>query len=776
MRLIASIGFLLLIEICAGTSTLVFAQSSTTTEKDDQEQIVSAIKLPLFGGVQHKRRPHHKRKLIAPSEILSTTGAEGSGSGNGFLSDLPFLFGGKADSAERQGVSFNQLISNNLKSTEEKNSELKEVQNADLLALFSPFNWFKRKDLEAGGEQNSQARTNGYAPHVPIKAGTGERERNKGGTEEGEGNKGGKNSGREAGSGQGEKGEKGGTGGNGNRWKGSRNRNLRNRLITPGNPEAPGTTPYFGSMPGFPPPTNTNNPTDQATTSGANNGNKENSGAPVVTSFSFNDLHNQQLRNSPLTARNEAMTRVAPVDFMQTPRTHQDWGAVGGMTPGGLSMTEPPSHNNLKSPVPNQFVEPAQIKDFVTAYGDTSPAGFHTEPGPPNRPFWFTQPNVAGPIDNPQSWTGLSMRGLPKNDFYEGMGATIGSMITSETNSMVNYDSTQAKTQAETQQFGDATNAASQSNLQSGMNSAVKSLINIANENTSGPYGRAIQMVQAMWKTTFLPFAILLVLPGALLTQVKGLVKSGVINDSNDEDGANPFMGILRAMIAVFLIPATQLIVSYAIDIGNSMTEVVTQQVQLQDVTEWAAAQTSRPRGATPEEQAHIDATQSGRDAFKRASFGFINSLFTNALVILLAYQTVMICYLFLLGPIAAAFFAWPSTNNTLFKNVFTNWINGLVNLVLWRFWWSLIILCMCIRIQWLKDLHEYNPHSTWEGVVYSAFVVMLTYVPFMPFEFKPGAMVTSLLAKASAGGSNGSATTSGDPNAAGQQPPAPQT
>jgi hypothetical protein len=90
----------------------------------------------------------------------------------------------------------------------------------------------------------------------------------------------------------------------------------------------------------------------------------------------------------------------------------------------------------------------------------------------------------------------------------------------------------------------------------------------------------------------------------------------------------------------------------------------------------------------------------------------------------------------------------------------------------MWRFWWSLIILCMCVRIQWLRDIGQYNPNSPWEGVVYTAFVCMLTYVPFMPFEFKPGSLVTNLLNAAGKGGSSsgGSAGVT-DPNSSASQP-----
>lgn len=483
---------------------------------------------------------------------------------------------------------------------------------------------------------------------------------------------------------------------------------------------------------------------------------------PLVTSPSFADFHARQLLTAPMTARHESMVQPVPVILPEAPLTHQDWGQIGGMTQGGLQMTEPPSPNNFKGQAPNQFVKPTEVKAAVTAYGDTTPAGFHTEPGPPNRPFWFTQPAVNSMADTHLNV--MQQFPQPLNDFNLGVYATAASMTSAEGGAVVDYNVSQAKTQAQTQHFGDAANNASNANLQSGMHSVVQSLVNVANENSGGTYARALRMIQAMWKTTFIPLAILLVLPGALITQLKGLVKFGIINDANDEDSASPFVGILRAFIAIFLIPATQLIVSYSIDIGNSMTDVVAQQVQLQDVATWADHQTSREQASNPADQAKLDAQQSGRSAFKRATFGFINSLFTNALVILLAYQTVMVCYLYLLGPIAAALFAWPTTTNALFKNIFSNWINGLISLSLWRFWWSLIILCMCIRIQWLKDLGEYNPNSPWEGVVYTAFVVMLTYIPFMAFEFKPGSMVSSLLDKAGqAGGAAGGANTAGN-------------
>ena len=119
--------------------------------------------------------------------------------------------------------------------------------------------------------------------------------------------------------------------------------------------------------------------------------------------------------------------------------------------------------------------------------------------------------------------------------------------------------------------------------------------------------------------------------------------------------------------------------------------------------------------------------------------------------MVLTVYQMVMICYLYLLGPIAAAMFAWPAGVGKLFRPVFSSWLNGLTDLVLWRFWWCIILLCMATRIQWLKDIGSYNPSSEWEPLVYTAFMVMLTYVPFAALDFKPGDMVDSLLEKAAA-------------------------
>ncbi|HNB25187.1 MAG TPA: hypothetical protein PKZ32_22390, partial [Candidatus Melainabacteria bacterium] len=65
----------------------------------------------------------------------------------------------------------------------------------------------------------------------------------------------------------------------------------------------------------------------------------------------------------------------------------------------------------------------------------------------------------------------------------------------------------------------------------------------------------------------FVPMALLLILPGAVLTQVRAIMAQ-----SNPIIGnASPLEGIQRGMIAVCLVPASCLVTNFAIDLGNSL-------------------------------------------------------------------------------------------------------------------------------------------------------------------------------------------------------------
>src|SRR4029077_19737107 len=86
------------------------------------------------------------------------------------------------------------------------------------------------------------------------------------------------------------------------------------------------------------------------------------------------------------------------------------------------------------------------------------------------------------------------------------------------------------------------------------------------------------------------------------------------------------------------------------------------------------------------------------------------------ALLVFGAYQVVLMCYLYLLGPITAAFFAWPSltSNNRLFRTVFGNWLNAVITVSLWRFYWMVILALMTQRIIYLMESGGGNMDLQW--------------------------------------------------------------
>ncbi len=277
--------------------------------------------------------------------------------------------------------------------------------------------------------------------------------------------------------------------------------------------------------------------------------------------------------------------------------------------------------------------------------------------------------------------------------------------------------------------------------------------------------------------------ALLLLLPGAIMTNLKGYLAGGILGLHNDEDAVSPFSGMLRSVIAIFLIPATQLFASWSIDVGNSMTYEVQNYIQPAALMEWMKEQTynapmqnatnqlSMPKdlqlmestlgmekGGGGNIAGKVDGGGEGKSQVEQQSSGtrmlqmaynLLNVAMNFGMLMLSAFQIVMICYLFLMGPLAAAFFAWPAGVGSLFKTVFANWIDALIGVSLWKFWWCVVILIMQTRIDWLQEQGIYIPNSQWEMCVYTAFMVILLYVPFVPFDYKPGEMVTKILQKA---------------------------
>ncbi|MBY0550977.1 MAG: hypothetical protein K2W95_27105 [Candidatus Obscuribacterales bacterium] len=334
-------------------------------------------------------------------------------------------------------------------------------------------------------------------------------------------------------------------------------------------------------------------------------------------------------------------------------------------------------------------------------------------------------------------------------------------------------------------------------------------LINVANENAAEPVsgnppqktkGQVIYMVQQMYKQVYIPMAILLLLPGAVMTQMKSMVQFGVLKVQDETTDTNsPFMGIIRSIIAIFLIPATQLIVSYMIDVGNSLTYEVKKYIKTETIMKYAREQMYDPKikattnvmqpsnipplGTQPQQgggegqdngqdeflgkAAHGDEKKTVEEMQSKLSqqtngiFNFMNGCLSSGLTVLTAFQLVMMCYLFLLGPIAAALYAWPNINKGsdgpgLFNKVFANWLDAVVVLSLWRFWWCVVLVTMTTYIEWSQELGFFDPTNQWEQMVFTAFQVLLGYVPFQPFNFSPKPMVEQIEKQAKESGKQG--------------------
>ncbi len=347
--------------------------------------------------------------------------------------------------------------------------------------------------------------------------------------------------------------------------------------------------------------------------------------------------------------------------------------------------------------------------------------------------------------------------GTPASDYVQHALRLSAAQRTAEKILDPNLQSAEAAYLGAAQQTADATSKDASGSFDANVSTSSSPLINVANESAATPaqgnaktrtISQAIWIVQQMYKRLFLPLSILLLLVGAVATQTTSYVKDSFV----ESDHHRPLEGILRSVIAIFLIGSIQLAVSYFIDFGNAMTDPVKQAVDTGEINSWSDQVTDSTRNMTAAEIETRNKSESTAASTTRAVFGSVQALLNTALMVLTVYQLVMVCYLFLLGPIAAALFAWPEGVGSLFRPVFPNWLNGLSNLVLWRFWWCVILLCMATRIQWLKELGSYNANSPWEPIVYTAFLVMLTYVPFAALDFKPGDLVDSLLEKASGG------------------------
>lgn len=346
--------------------------------------------------------------------------------------------------------------------------------------------------------------------------------------------------------------------------------------------------------------------------------------------------------------------------------------------------------------------------------------------------------------------------------------------------------------------------------------------------NTSGSrtIRQSVWMVQQMYKYVSVPIAILLLLPGALLTQVKGQVAQAF--KINQDDASSPFEGILRALIAVFLIGAIPLIVSASIDVGNALAYSCSPWVSASVIQQWAHEvlfntsmkkdentiepvpgdsgtsarsgsslssvatgssgqtgsgtsggtnngflsgsisnffssiskglsgvpgisslskglngilnQSNVPTGQGPSSNSNESQTAAENESYLSVAlvlvFNMVNYLFSLAVMILGAFQLVFACYLYLLGPIAAALFAWPKVSKA-YKDVFGDWANAIIQVSLWRFYWMIILAIMTQRILYILD-NGGNFDLQWEIIVFTCLMGLMMWVPFSPWNFDP--------------------------------------
>ncbi len=240
----------------------------------------------------------------------------------------------------------------------------------------------------------------------------------------------------------------------------------------------------------------------------------------------------------------------------------------------------------------------------------------------------------------------------------------------------------------------------------------------------------------------FIPIALLLLLPGAMLAQVKAIVAAG----NPVVEQTEPFEGILRSIIAIFLIPATCLVLNYGIDVSNSLTLTIQNEYKAifnddmyksaicAEVRAFPVRQESENRGTydvptakmgqlLPQSKTvfakvegqlfstkiedpcvplyiapadRVDEALPISVVAARLAFNGMNAALTCAWNGLCAFQTVYLYYLWFMGPIVAALWVWPMK---VLRDALPSWIEGCVTLCFWSLMWNTTILLMaCFR------------------------------------------------------------------------------
>ncbi len=235
----------------------------------------------------------------------------------------------------------------------------------------------------------------------------------------------------------------------------------------------------------------------------------------------------------------------------------------------------------------------------------------------------------------------------------------------------------------------------------------------------------------------FIPMAILLLLPGAVLAQVKAIVAQGSPSWAQAD---SPIEGITRSIVAVFLIPATFLVINYGIDVSNSITFTIADEYKrifgtdmyedaiCHEKRAFATNPANRQENAIHKEEQPVNKGTSvwssfeglnstvreydpclGKDTtrvpdenavqaknFNRLAKGMANTGLTAAWNIMSAFQMAYLYYLWCMGPIAAALWVWPIGP---MRGALKSWIEGVITLCFWSlFWNTTVLLLACFK------------------------------------------------------------------------------
>ena len=236
----------------------------------------------------------------------------------------------------------------------------------------------------------------------------------------------------------------------------------------------------------------------------------------------------------------------------------------------------------------------------------------------------------------------------------------------------------------------------------------------------------------------FVPMALLLLLPGAVMAQVRA-----IIAQSNPVVGSvSPIEGIQRSIIAVFLIPGTYLIVNYAVDLANSISYTISteyknlfgsdmyEDAMCAEIRAFGVRYLSENEGSLKVPEADLspihngifspaegklwgklqdpcaglylvpanrdDASMPSSTIAARAVLFTSNAGMATAWALLCAFQMAFFYYLFFVGPVMAALWVYPVK---FLRDAFGNWCEGVLTLCFWNlFWTSTICLLACFK------------------------------------------------------------------------------